>query len=299
MLDPGVRVGLVRKDLRFKGDGLQKYAQQFLMGMGVAEPVDIRGHLVVPVRYDIVFDQTVFPIHQKELCPNISRQRETFGKLGLDGLQGSLRLFEGDEALLVVEFLFRGHSPKECTLFGMARFIFSIVKFTPGKAYVNIGAIVGNPETNIWNARLLKSMERAERIDTGGELSTIVKDLQEMGAVLTGWVPHKMPSMNEGRLWELYGMWKRSVRLTEPLFVEAPDETSAFKTVFRYLITDPFQSGPLEKKTVDKVLVLASDGQDVLRGINKLLKPHHLSIRQRGNSKELGDQRFLVLEPTD
>lgn len=45
-----------------------------------------------------------------------------------------------------------------------------------------------------------------------------------------------------------------------------------------------------------EVLVLACDGQAVIRAANRMLKPHGLKILQRGTYKQLGDQRYISLE---
>lgn len=181
----------------------------------------------------------------------------------------------------------------------MARYVFSLIKFVSDDVYANVGAIVGHPPTEKWTVKLVENPSRARSIDSGGSLDRVLEDLRSLQSILTGWVPHKKPTMCQGALWEIYQTWRGPARLTEPLMIEALDETAAFRTVFRFLITDPFQAAPKEKKTVDSVLVLASDGIEVLRGVNRLLKQHGLAVRQKGDYRTLGDQRYLVLEPTE
>jgi hypothetical protein len=45
-----------------------------------------------------------------------------------------------------------------------------------------------------------------------------------------------------------------------------------------------------------EILVLACDGSEVVRAVNRLLKPHGLRIKLRGTYRQHGDQRFVRLE---
>lgn len=50
------------------------------------------------------------------------------------------------------------------------------------------------------------------------------------------------------------------------------------------------------KKPPQKLLVLASDGQAVIRTLNRLLKERGIRVKQEGTYKQLGDQRYLSIE---
>jgi hypothetical protein len=122
-------------------------------------------------------------------------------------------------------------------------FFFSVLRFVPDPArgeFVNLGAIVGNADSQDWALRQISNLKRANAIDGAGTLPSALE--------LIGRLEDQLPGEDEGaisnalsldRLRALSYEMNNIVQLSEPTPVLAETAEEALDMIFEEFLVDP------------------------------------------------------------
>lgn len=125
----------------------------------------------------------------------------------------------------------------------MTRFVYSVLRFVPDPArgeFVNVGAIVGDPEAGQWELHEIENKRRARAL--AGSTATISTFTDHVGRLLDAWGDDdddQIPFLAEDWLEDLARGQRNVVQLTPPAPVSADTLEDALGFIRARMLIDP------------------------------------------------------------